>query len=265
MLPENLYGPNASILITGASSGIGAAMAEHLAQYGGRIALLARREDRLQQVAEGVRASGASAMVLPCDVTDLQAVRAAHEQLVQQQGPVSVAVLNAGIGQTVNIDRFEAAVFKRVFDVNVMGVVNCIEVVLPSMLEQRRGTIIGISSLAATRGVPGNGPYCASKAALSRLLESLRIEAKPRGVQVSIVEPGFVRSELTDRNEFPMPFLLDTEPAVRLICDAVAEGQGRIRFPWPFATMVRLLGSLPDALYERVGAAVAHKVKKRPA
>jgi short-subunit dehydrogenase len=263
--PETLYGPSASVVITGASSGIGAALAEHLAPYGGRLALVARREQRLRQVAQRVSDAGGRPMVVVCDVTDAAAVADAHRRIAAEQGAVTVGFLGAGTGDLMRLERFSADRFKRLVEVNLFGVAHWLEHLLPPMIESRRGTLVGISSLASQRGLPQNAGYCASKAALSRMLESLRVEAKPLGIQISVVEPGFVRSELTDRNRFKMPFLMETTDAARQIVDAVAEGQGWIRFPWQMSTAMRVLGSLPSVLYDKVGARMAGRVKKRPA
>jgi short-subunit dehydrogenase len=263
--PESLYGPNASIVITGASSGIGAALAEHLAQYGGRVALVARREQRLQAVARRVREAGGTPLVVVCDVTDAAAVADAYRRVVAGQGEVTVAFLGAGTGDLMRLEGFSADRFKRLVEVNLFGVAHWLEHLLPPMVQRQRGTLVGISSLASQRGLPGNAGYCASKAGLSRMLESLRVEANPLGIQISVVEPGFVRSELTDRNRFKMPFLVETPEAARLIADAVAEGQGWIRFPWQMSTAMRLLGTLPGGLYDKIGARMAGKVRKRPA
>lgn len=247
-----LYGGDAAVLITGASSGIGAALAVEIARYGGRVALFARREQRLHDVAERVAAAGAEPLVLVGDVRDAEQVAQACARMVAELGPPRVAFLNAGVGDSFAIHRFEAERVRRVFEVNVMGVVNWLEHLLPPMLEAGQGTIVGMSSLAANIGGPMAGAYSASKAALSNLLESLRIEASLRGLSISTVEPGFVRSELTDKNKHPMPFLLETEDAARLIAEQVAEGRPVIRFPWQMATFVKLMRHLPPSLYSRV-------------
>ncbi|MCC6751557.1 MAG: SDR family NAD(P)-dependent oxidoreductase [Deltaproteobacteria bacterium] len=261
--PEALYGAGTSILITGASSGIGAVLAEHLAQYGGRLALVARRADRLEEVAAKVRAAGGEPLVIVADVSDASAVARAHAEIAERQGAVQVAFLNAGIGATMPIHRFKAEIPVRAMQVNYFGAVYWIEHLLPPMLERSAGVIVGISSLAALASMPANGGYSASKAALSNLLSSLRMEAAPRGLQISTVEPGFVRSELTDQNKTPMPFLMETLDAVRIICDEVADGRAVIRFPWPMSAALRVLQTIPRPLYERIGAAMAGKMTRK--
>lgn len=259
--PRLLYGSSQSILITGASSGIGAALAEHLAGFGGRIALFARRAERLEEVAAKVTAAGGQPLVLIGDVADPASVAAAHEELVAAQGPVDVAFLNAGVGDSFSVDRFEAARVRALFEVNVFGVVNWLEHLLPPMLERQSGTLVGISSLAGHRGGPMAGAYSASKAAVSNLLESIRLEVRTAGIVVTTVEPGFIRSEMTDKNKFPMPFMVETEVAARQIADAAAEGRAVLRFPWQMAAAVKVLKSLPAGLYDRLAGRM---VKGRP-
>ncbi len=265
MRPEDVYGPASSILITGASSGIGAALALALAPRGGRLALVARRQEPLQQLAARVDAAGGHALPLVGDVADPAVVDELHARLVREQGPVEVAFLNAGIGDATSAARFDAARVRRLFEVNVFGVVNWLGVLLPPMLERRRGIIAGTSSLAAGRGLPGSGAYAASKAALSTLLESLRADARRSGVQITVVEPGFVRTPMTDRNHFPMPFMVDVDAAARLILEGVAAGEPQLRFPWPMAAVMQVLSALPASLYDRLsGALMAAQRPRRP-
>jgi len=257
---NDVYNPQRTVLVTGASSGIGAAVAEYLAPFGVRIGLFARREAKLRSLEARLATLGAAPLVLPGDTTDIEAVRHAHDQIIAQLGPVDVAFLNAGVGDSFTLASFSAKRVKRVLDVNVIGVVNWLEVLLPSMLERRFGTVVGISSLASGRGFPFAGAYSASKAALSVLLESIRVEAQSAGIQVCTVEPGFIRSEMTDRNKFPMPFLMDTGDAARLICEAAARRERLVRFPWQTAAAAALLRWLPGGLYDRL---VAQHTKRR--
>ena len=261
--PEQLYGPDRSLLITGASTGIGATLAVRLARYGGRLALVARRGDLLAAVAEQVRAAGGQPLALVGDVTDLAAVRELHARLRGEQGAVDVAFLNAGTGGPTSVRRFEATRVRQIFEVNVLGVANWLEVLLPDMLERRSGIIAGISSLAAARGMPGGGAYAASKAAVSFLLESLRAEAHQSGIQITTVEPGFVRTPLSAKNKFPMPFLMDVEPAVEIIVREVAHGRRVIRFPRAMAAVAQLLGALPAPVFDSLGKSLIARQRPR--
>ena len=213
--PQSVYGKDASILITGASSGIGAALAEHLGAFGGKIALVARRQDRLQEVAGRVQAQGAQALVLATDVTEPQAVHRAYDEVVAKQGPVDVAFLNAGAGRFISLRRFDAQRIRRLFEVNVFGVLYWMEALLPEMIRRRKGILAVTSSVMAGRSVPGTSAYSSTKAAVSSLIEGYRPEAKLHNVQLSLIEPGFVRSEMTKKNPFPMPTPLDSRLSLR--------------------------------------------------
>jgi short-subunit dehydrogenase len=249
--PESIYGKDSSILITGASSGIGAALAEQLAEYGAKIALVARRPERLEEVADRVRARGGQPRVVPCDVVDREAVREAHERILADQGPVDVAFLNAGIGDHAKLTHFDAQRLVHMFEINVFGVLYWMEAILPEMISRGRGTLVPTSSLAAARGLPGAAGYAATKAAVSSLFDGYRAEARRHGLQITIVEPGFVRTEIK-RKEKKLPFLLEAEQTAQIIIDGVAEGKSLIRFPWQTAAAMQLLRHLPDALFDRM-------------
>lgn len=257
--PETLYGPQSSVLITGASSGIGAALAEHLAQYGGKLALVARRADRLEEVAASVRKLGATALTVGADVTDPAEVQAAAGQITAAHGPIDVAFLNAGTSDFVLLPRFDAARLRRLFEVNVFGVIHWLEALLPDMISRGSGIIAGTSSLAAGRGIPGQAGYAASKAAVSMLLDGLRVEARQFGVQITIVEPGFVKSEMTANATIPMPFIMETVQAAGLIASGVAEGRARVRFPWQIAAAMQVFRHLPAPLYDKLGDSILKK------
>ncbi|MBI5544924.1 MAG: SDR family NAD(P)-dependent oxidoreductase [Deltaproteobacteria bacterium] len=252
-MSKSPFGPDRVVLVTGASRGIGAALAEQVALSKGRVALFARTREQLDLVAQQVKSRGAEPLVLEGDVADLASVRGAHQQVVERWGRVDVALLNAGTGATFPLTRFDAERVRRIFEVNVFGIVHWLHCLLPPMLEAKAGTIVGISSLAAQRGGPSAGAYSASKAAVSNLLESVRLEARLSGVAVCTVEPGFVRTEMTAQNKFEMPFLMEPQDAARAICEGVARGKSVIRFPWQLAAGMALMRWMPDWLYERIG------------
>lgn len=242
-----------TLLVTGASAGMGAAIAEHVAAPGVRVALFARRKDLLDEVARKVGQKGAEALVLVGDVADIKSVEAAWSELAAKWGPeLDFAYLNAGAGGVFPLAKFKADRVKRIFDVNVMGVVNWLHFVLPPMLEARHGTIVGTSSLAAQRGGPNAGAYSASKAAVSNLLESIRLEARRSNVRVCTVEPGFVRTGMTAPNKFPMPFIMEPADAAKVIVRGAQRGQSMIRFPWPLQAGMALMRWMPNWLYDRV-------------
>jgi NAD(P)-dependent dehydrogenase (short-subunit alcohol dehydrogenase family) len=254
--PDRFFRPGMVVLVTGSSSGIGAAVARHLGRHGCRLVLFARRAAELEAVARDVEAAGGSALVVPGDATSLEQVRAAHERIVRDAGPVEVAFLNAGIGDVTTITRFSAEQIRRLFDINVMGQVNWLDVLLPAMVARRGGTIIGTSSLARDRGLPSSGAYSASKAAVSVLLEALRVEGQAYGVRVVTFEPGFVKTPLTAKHKFKMPFLVEADDAAARLCQAVAAGRRVVRFPLPMSIASRFGGLLPPVIGDRVFAQV---------
>ncbi|HEY3352479.1 MAG TPA: SDR family NAD(P)-dependent oxidoreductase [Polyangia bacterium] len=250
------FTPDTVVFITGASSGIGAAVARQLGGRGCRVGLMARREAELGAVAAAVAAAGGQALAVAGDVTRPEDVNAAVARVTAELGPVDVAFLNAGVGDFMTVEKFEAARIRHVFEVNVFGVAHCLEALLPGMLERGRGTLVATSSLARDRGMPTAGGYAASKAALSVLLEGLRPEAAAHGVRVVTFEPGFIKTELTAHNKFKMPFIMEADAAAARLVDAVAAGQAVVRFPRPLAVASRLLAALPTA----VGDVVATKM-----
>jgi short-subunit dehydrogenase len=239
------------IAITGASSGIGHSLALRLAQDGDRIALLARRKEQLESLASQINDAGGHAEYFVTDVADQASVQAAFAAIESSMGPIDTLVANAGIGDPTPATRFDSTVVERIIQVNLVGVSYCIEAVLPSMLERKSGHIVGVGSLAGYRGLPGSGAYCASKAGVASLLESLRIELRGEGIQVSTICPGFVKTPLTGRNRFPMPFLLELNDATNRIARAIRAGKTEYAFPWQLAFIVRLSRFVPNWLYDR--------------
>ena len=237
-------------LITGASSGIGAGLARRLGQKGDDLILLARRADRLEALAEEIRAQGRRVEVLAVDVTERASLRAGLEQACERIGPVDVLVANAGLGTPTSAQRFSAEAFEKVIQVNLLGVANCVEAVLPSMLARGQGQLVGIASLAGYRGLPGSAAYCASKAGLRSFFESLRIDLNASPIDVTTICPGFIRTPMTENQKFPMPFLMDLEPAIDCIERAMRTRRSEYAFPFPLSTLVRLARWLPNRLYD---------------
>lgn len=240
--------------ITGASSGLGAEMARQLARAGMRVGLTARRADRLEQLAGEIRAGGGTAAVEAADAADPEATRSALAAIARQLGPVDLLIANAGVAEPTPGIAFPAGAFDRMVRVNLTGAAYAIEAVLPSMVERRRGQIVGVSSLAGYRGLPGSAGYSATKAGLSALLEGLRPELRRHGIAVTTVHPGYVRTEMTAGEARPMPFLMDAEPAVRIILRGIAARRSRVDFPRPMAAFLRLVRLLPDAVYDPMAA-----------
>lgn len=236
-------------LITGASSGIGAALAFELAARGHRLALLARRKDALEAVAQKT-ANSDEVIIEAVDVSDPQAVTAAIERVIAAFNGIDCVVLNAGIGGACPVTNFDANIADRVITVNLTANAHIIGAVLPTLLAQESGHIVGIASLASYRGMPARSPYCASKAGFVSLLEGLRPELRPHNVAVTIVNPGFVRTPLTDRNDFAMPFMITADAAAQRIANAMQRRKRRVAFPWSHVVGAATLRALPDWLYD---------------
>ncbi|MBA2552760.1 MAG: SDR family NAD(P)-dependent oxidoreductase [Geodermatophilaceae bacterium] len=241
------------IWVTGASSGIGAALARELEERGAQVAISARRKDKLDEVADG------RMHVVPVDVTDKEAMLAAAASIRAEFGGIDVVVLNAGAWDQVRVDRWDSEVFRRHFEVNLMGLVHGVEAVLPAMLDAHAGMIVGIASVAGYRGLPNSEAYGATKAAQINLLESLRVDLRRRGVKVQTVCPGFVKTEMTERNSFPMPFIIPAERAARYIADGIAKEKAEVVFPLPMMLMMKTARLLPVAAW---GALLARAARR---
>ena len=238
-------------IITGASSGIGASLARELARSGVRVGLTARREPELEQLARAIRSEGGTAIVAPGDAADPASTRAAFARLIGELGPIDLLIANAGVGYDLPVTAFSAEKFDRMVRVNLIGVAYAFEAVLPSMLERGRGHLVGLSSLASYRGLPGSAGYSASKAGLTALLEGMRPELFHRKITVTAVHPGFVRTPMTAGASHPQPFLMDADRAARIILKGIAGRKRRIDFPLPMVGLLRLIQLMPGWLYDR--------------
>jgi short-subunit dehydrogenase len=242
-------------VITGASTGLGRALSPLLASDGHKVALLARRVDLLTELADEINAdpnNHGEARAYACDVSKPDEVREVFARVKEELGAVDRLVANAGVGDSSPARNFKGEAVARVMEVNYLGAVYCIEQVLPEMLERKEGQIVGVSSLAAYIGLPGNGAYCASKAALSSLLTALRVELRAKGVAVTTICPGFVRTPMTDRNQFPMPFLMEVDKAAAHMHRAIQRRVAEYSFPWALSAPVRIARWLPPAIYDRL-------------
>jgi short-subunit dehydrogenase len=241
------------IVITGASSGIGEALAYEYAAPGVRLGLTGRNEERLRKVVGVCEGKGAVVDAVVLDVTNRDAMRRWLEEVDAVQ-PVDLVIANAGIsaGTEGVFSGERAEQVRKVFDVNLNGVLNTIEPVLPRMVERGRGQIALMASLAGFRGFPGAPSYCASKAAVKAYGEGLRGDMADKGVKINVVCPGFVVSRMTDANDFKMPFLMKTDQAAGIIRRGLAKNRGRISFPSPMVFLIWVAVLLPDALLQRL-------------
>src|SRR5216683_5541060 len=241
---------NKVVLVTGASSGIGRGLATELARRGAAVGLLARRADALQEIVEEIVTAGGHAIPLPADVTDEQAVRRAVNELRTKLGPIDVLFANAGVGITAHATNLDAEAVAKLFDVNVIGVVNSVAAVIGDMIQRGQGQLVAISSLAAYRGLPKSAAYCSSKAAVSAFFESVRLDLKGKGIAVTIIHPGFIKTPLTEGRQADMPFLMELQDAVQLIVGAIEKRKKSYAFPWQLASIVRLGMMMPNFMYD---------------
>ena len=242
------------ILVTGASSGIGRALAVELGRRGARLGLTARRAEELLRVAEEAEKGGGEALALPGDVRDPEAVAEAARRVRERWGRVDVLIANAGMSTTTAGTRLDAREATDVISINVLGVVNSVAAVLPDMLERREGHLVAISSLASFRGMPKSGAYSASKAAVSTFFESLRVDLRQSGVAVTVIHPGFIRTPMTAGRKKKLPFLLEPEDAACRIIRAVERRARTYAFPWQLASLVRVIRHIPGRLYDRLAS-----------
>ena len=240
------------VLITGASSGIGKGMALEIAARGAHLGLLARREELLDEIVSQAR--GVKAVAVAADVRDAKAVRDAADRFRQELGPIDILIANAGIGTTGHVLQVTPEEVAKVIDINVLGAVNSVAAVLPEMVERKQGRLVAISSLAAYRGLAKSGAYCASKTALSAYFESVRIDLRDTGVGVTIIHPGFIKTDLTAGRVAKMPYLMELDYGVKKIISAIEREKRSYAFPWQLATIVRAGLIMPTAMYDWIAA-----------
>jgi NADP-dependent 3-hydroxy acid dehydrogenase YdfG len=244
-------------IITGASSGIGAALAHELARRGWTLGLLARREDLLDAL---VHELPTKSVALPCDVTDAVAVHEAVKQGAEVLGgPFDLAVANAGVGVPSHAAKFNLADAELMTRVNILGMFNLFDAVIPSMIERRVGRFAGIASIAGLRGLPTSSVYSATKAAMQAFLEASRVDLIQYGVGVTTVNPGFVVTAMTEKNRFKMPFLMTADEAARIIADGLERGARVVEFPRLMSLLMRFARFLPAPIWDRATGGYAKR------
>lgn len=237
-------------MVTGASSGIGRGVAVELSRRGAKLGLVARRTEMLQEIVSEFESRGGKALAVPGDVQDALAVRAAADRFREQLGHIDVLIANAGTGSTNDSAELRASEVAGVINVNVIGAANSVAAVVPEMVARGRGQLVVISSLAAYRGLPKSAAYCASKAAVSAFFESLRLDLQPRGIAVTIIHPGFIKTPLTAGRHAQMPFLMELDVAVEKILRAIEKKKKSYAFPWQLASVVRAGMIMPTSMYD---------------
>lgn len=238
-------------VITGASSGIGWALAEELARKGCRLGLIARRKELLDDLAGKLRGTGTDVEVAAADVTDRDGLLQAFGQLRRTLGPVDLLIANAGVNPPTKLEPLDVPGQLHLFRVNLFGVIVSIEAVLPEMLARGTGRISAVSSLGGDRGVPPFGAYCASKAALNVYMDSLRVQVRGRGIVVTTLCPGFVRTPMIEDVPRPKRFCLEPEVAAWRMVRAIERGTAVYRFPTVPSLFMRLVRMLPDWVIAR--------------
>jgi NAD(P)-dependent dehydrogenase (short-subunit alcohol dehydrogenase family) len=233
--------------ITGAGKGIGRALAGRLAHDGWTVAASARTEEDLSSLSAECppdRVHG-----FPLDVTNLGSTEATVADIERQLGELDLVVFNAGTHVPMTAEKFSVETFRHLTEVNLMGTVNGLAQIVPRFIERKRGHIAVVASLAGYRGLPTSAAYGATKAGLINMCEALKPELEPHGVRLTLINPGFVETPLTDRNDFPMPFLIPVEEAVDRIVDGLTRPAFEVTFPWRFAASMKVLRLLPDGIF----------------
>lgn len=249
-----------TVLITGASSGIGRGVALELARRGARLGLLARREEVLADVVREIEhnprinnhpdSAQLKALVLTGDVRDAESMRRTAENMRREFGPIDVLIANAGVATSRDAAELDAEEVAGVINVNVIGAANSVAAVLPEMIKRGQGQLVVISSLAAYRGLPKSAAYCASKAAVSAFFESLRLDLEPKGIDVTIIHPGFIKTPLTAGRQAKMPYLMELDDAVQKIVRVIEQRKKSYAFPWQLASIVRAGMVMPNFMYD---------------
>jgi len=247
------------VFITGASSGIGAALATCYAQEGAVLGLCARRLAPMTALLSSLGSEGAC---YQAEVTDSKALQAAASDFITRFGPPDIVIANAGIGAgTLTESAEDLAVFRAIMDTNVLGIVTTFQPFVAAMRERAGGTLVGIASVAGFRGLPGNSAYSASKSAAITYLEGLRVELHGSGVSVVTICPGYVRTPLTEHNHYRMPFLIDADDAARRMARVIAAKRRLAVIPWQMALVSIVLRRVPRWLYDRLFARAPRKAR----
>jgi short-subunit dehydrogenase len=248
------------VLLTGASSGIGEGLALALAGRGATLGLIARRRELLDELADRCRKFDSRVRVFALDVTDEVAVAEAADAMRSEFGHIDILIANAGIGGNDEETRaYTPRAVRKVIDTNLIGAVNAVHAVVPQMVDRGSGHIVAISSLAGFRGLPKSAAYSASKAGMTAFFESVRLDVKGSGVDVTIIQPGFIKTPLTSGRSNKMPFLMELDDAIPLFIKAIEKKKRFAAFPWQLATIVRAGKFMPSWLYDRIAGRARYR------
>jgi short-subunit dehydrogenase len=249
------------VFLTGASSGIGEALAREYAARGATLGLVARREDLLANLAASLSTPCATYVA---DVRDLAAMQAAGADFIARHGVPDVVIANAGVSHgTLTEFAEDVEVFRQIMDVNVMGIVNTFHPFIAAMRSRGSGSLAGIASVAGFRGIPGAAAYSASKAAAIRYCESLRVELRASGVKVTAICPGYIATPMTEKNPYPMPFIIEAGDFARRCAREIESGTSQAVIPWQMAIVARLLTVTPNWLYDFAFSRAGRKPRRQ--
>ena len=240
---------NKTIWITGASSGIGKALAIKFSKEGWNVAISARRENLLEEIAK----SNNNIYPFPLDVTNSEKCKSIFESIIKKTGEINISVFCAGIHDPKSEKKLNIEKIREIMEVNFFGTVNSINAIYDYYKEKKSGQISIVSSVAGYRGLPAAGAYCASKSALSSFAESLYFDLKRFNVRVSLVNPGFIKTPMTDQNDFPMPMMKSAEFAAEQMFKGLTQKKAfEIHFPVAFTSMMKVLKVIPNGLYFKI-------------
>ena len=242
------------IVISGATSGLGEVFATHYARAGITLGLIGRRADRLADVAQRCEQRGATVIAKSIDVRDEAEMAAFAQEFVSEAEGIDLVIANAGIGHSDDLISGDTTSHTEQFDINVIGVLNTLIPFIPKMKIQGQGHLVAISSVAGFRALPGSVTYTATKIAVRTLMEGYGWALEPHGITVTCINPGFVVSEMTDKNQFHMPFLLPTDVAVQKMARAIEQKRRVYTFPWQMAILARLLPWVPGCILKRTAS-----------
>lgn len=235
------------VWIVGASTGIGASLADSLVARGAKVIVSARRAEPLEAM---VKRHGADrCLALPLDITKLDTFAAAHQKLIDAWGGYDLAIFMAGDYKAMRAWEIDLDVARNMIDINLNGFFNGLSLVVPQLMKQQSGGIALVSSVAGYRGLPKSLVYGPTKAALINLAETLYLDLQPRGLEVYVINPGFVKTPLTDQNDFKMPHLITAEEAAQEIIKGFEDGDFEIHFPRAFTRQLKFLRHLPYRFY----------------
>lgn len=260
MVPPPVSTDSLRVFITGASSGIGVALAQRYSQAGAVLGLVARRADLLQQISTKIPTK---TYTYVADVRDAAQMAQAACAFIADAGCPDIVIANAGVSTgTLTEHAEDASVFRAVLETNLLGVLHTFQPFVSAMKAAGRGSLVGIASVAGYRGLPGAGAYSASKAGLIAYLESLRVELRPAGVSVITICPGYIETPMTEKNPYAMPFMMSADTAAQKIARIVALKKTYAVMPWQMAVIARIMRMLPNGLYDRLAQDRARKPRQ---